>query len=287
MTKIVALHSSQSHSGQWRFLAKALRTLRAGSENDSTNARPSSAGVAFPVPEFVAADLVGYGKGAPLTKPVAEFRLADELAMLQNAHQFPENPFAAHTSCAPGGAEPVFLIGHSYGGAAALRWALTYPEQVQGLVLYEPVSFHVLAKNTPARQEIVDIARQMDERSNAEAAAAFVDYWNQPGYFAKLPEAARTMMIAQQTKVQADFHALIDEPTALAEYAAIQCPVVLFHGVQSPLSSRTVAENLANTLPNCIHLDVDAGHMAPLVAADKITPLLINALRSMQAIPEY
>lgn len=273
---IVALHSSQSHSGQWKSLSRAVRSELAA--------------------ELLAPDLVGYGQGAPLTKAAADFRLADELTALTAEvndglpNGLPEGlpnaaaqlPLAAQPGHELGpelGPEPVILVGHSYGGALALQWALRYPEQVKGLVLYEPVSFHVLPKNSAARTEIVGIAEQMDRLSAAEAAASFVDYWNTPGYFAKLPERARVQMIAQQSKVQADFHALIDEPTALADYASLQMPVVLVHGTESPLSSRAVAQCLADTIPHCLHLDVAAGHMAPLTQAALVNPTLVNGLR--------
>lgn len=38
------------------------------------------------------------------------------------------------------GAAPVVAVGHSYGGAVALRLALDYPEKVRGLVLLAPVT---------------------------------------------------------------------------------------------------------------------------------------------------
>ncbi|RUO21328.1 alpha/beta fold hydrolase [Aliidiomarina haloalkalitolerans] len=273
---IVALHSSQSHSGQWKNLHKALLVegLLAGSETadaGTTTASMVSKSTAQ-VHEFFAPDLIGYGRGAPVSKEAVDFRLADELAALTADSS--QLPFAARP-----GQEPVVLVGHSYGGALALQWALRYPEQVRGLVLYEPVSFHVLPADSPARAEIVAIAEQMDNLSLAEAAASFVDYWNTPGYFARLPERARSQMVTQQAKVQADFHALLDEATELADYAALRMPVVLVHGTESPLSSQTVAQCLAATIPHCLHLDVAAGHMAPLTQATVVNPLLVNGLR--------
>lgn len=38
------------------------------------------------------------------------------------------------------GGEPAVIVGHSFGGAVALRLALDYPERVKGLVLLAPVS---------------------------------------------------------------------------------------------------------------------------------------------------
>ena len=41
------------------------------------------------------------------------------------------------------GASPAHLVGHSYGGAVALRYALRYPQRVLSLSLYEPAAWHL------------------------------------------------------------------------------------------------------------------------------------------------
>lgn len=43
-----------------------------------------------------------------------------------------------------GGATPFHLIGHSYGGGVALRFALSHPAHLRSLVLIEPSCFHLL-----------------------------------------------------------------------------------------------------------------------------------------------
>jgi len=71
------------------------------------------------------------------------------------------------------------LIGHSYGGAIALKAALTRQDRLISLVLYEPVLFSVLMANAPqsdAVREIVavrdDTIRLVDEVNlNASALA--------------------------------------------------------------------------------------------------------------------
>lgn len=243
---IIALHSSQSHGGQWRALARQL---------------PSE--VSFQSP-----DLIGYGRAtsyASLAIPAAQFRLQDELNALQAAEVFPAR-------------EPVTLLGHSYGGALALKWALEHPSQVAQIVVYEPVAFHILDPKSTARREIEAVATAMESFSAAEACAHFVDYWNRPGYFAALPEVAQQLMISQQDKVSADFHALLDEPHALADYAALTCPVTLVVGRQSPLSSRTVAAELSRVISHAKTVEVMAGHMGPLTDARTVNPVLLDAL---------
>lgn len=250
----VALHSSQSHGGQWRALAREL---------------PASI-------QFDSPDLIGYGANMTFaqyqtqaTAPsLNDFRLSHELHELQQTAAWPKTP--------------VVLVGHSYGGALALHWARCFPQQVQALVLYEPVAFHLLPKQGSAFAEIQAVAEKMKRLTSAAACEHFVDYWNHAGYFRALPAKVQEFMIAQQPKVIADFHALLYEPAQLADYQTLHLPVYLLSGQRSPLSSRTVAQLLAANLPQVTHFEVAAGHMGPLTAPQLITPLLVSALLSIQ-----
>lgn len=241
MTQVVCFHSSQSSGAQWRPLLHSFKD---------------------PAPAVATPDLIGYGRTpVPLEGRAQDFRLADEITHLK-----------LHSDALQ--ARPLHLVGHSYGGALALKWAREHPQAVASVTLYEPVSFHVLGEDDPARAEITAVAAQMDTLSDAEAAALFVDYWNHPGYFAALPERVRRTMIAQQPKVNADFAALLHEPAGLQDYATVACPVLLLHGNDSPLSSRRVASLLGQTLPNCQEQGVAGGHMAPLTDASQVIPLM-------------
>lgn len=275
MADILCLHSSQSSGAQWRALKHALAQ-------------------AFPAAHVHTPNLVGYGRDQydAAHLPTQVFRLADEIEALL--------PLLEHTAVAAGafgteangavdGAElrdlpraPFHLIGHSFGGAVALRMARLLCQAgfpPTSVSVYEPVCFHVLPDSGPAREEIVAVAAEMEHSTTAEATAAFVNYWNQPGYFEGLPAKVQQGMIAKQVKVNADFAALLNEPAQLQDYAAIDCPVLLMHGSQSPQSSRTVASLLATVLPDCTEVEVEAGHMAPLTAPELVNPAVLDFLR--------
>lgn len=243
---VYCLHSSQSHGGQFRSLLKSL---------------PEGC-------EGIAPDLIGYGKGEPLTVSDTDFWLQTELDALEKQNKLPP--------------EGSVIVGHSYGGAIALRWARLmaekHPEQVKALILYEPVAFHILKPEEPGRAEIEAVAAKMKQHSEAQACEAFVDYWNKPGYFSRLPEKAQRFMISQQRKVTADFHALLEEPVAAEDYANIQCPVLLMHGQKSPMSSRSVVARLAEVLPACETAVVDSGHMGPLTHPNLVNPVILDRL---------
>lgn len=249
MSKVVALHSSQSRGSQWRGLAKALSSL--------------SIDLSTP-------DLIGYGAFAGQDLPSQPFRFSNEISAL-SAQGFTFD----QGSCV--------LVGHSYGGALALNIALQFPNIVKGLVLYEPVAFHVLADGSDAHKEIIDVAKAMEDKSIAQACEHFVDYWNYSGYFNALPATIQKLMVAQHAKVNLDFDALINQPTRLADYSELHCPVILFKGTQSPESSREVARLLTNTLPHVTTEEVDAGHMGPITHSQLVTPKLTQAITQLVA----
>src|SRR5215467_2435551 len=160
-TAVVCIHSSASTSGQWRPLIERLADR-------------------FRV---IAVDLYGSGKTAawPHDQPM---RLNDELALLSSVFRAAGDRF--------------HLIGHSYGGAIALKVALADPKRVRCLVLYEPVLFSLLVADSPesaAAREILalrdDTIRFVDQGNLNLAAQRFVDYWMGDGTWVATPEPRR------------------------------------------------------------------------------------------------
>src|SRR5688572_18112304 len=102
---VVCVHCSASSSRQWRPLVERRAARR----------------------RVLTVDLYGYGASPPW--PVGRgLTLLDEAGLLAPLYEV------------AGG--PVDLVGHSYGGAVALRAALADPSRVRSLVLFEPVLFN-------------------------------------------------------------------------------------------------------------------------------------------------
>src|SRR6185503_5658603 len=109
---VVCLHCSASTSGQWRPLIELLADRF----------------------HMIAPDLYGCGKSAPWPQERPMW-LDDQVALLAPAFERAGERF--------------HLVGHSYGGAIALKAALGLQRRLASLVLYEPVLFSVLLADAP------------------------------------------------------------------------------------------------------------------------------------------
>jgi pimeloyl-ACP methyl ester carboxylesterase len=237
---VALLHCSGSSAAQWRDLAALL--VRDG----------------FRV---VAPDLYGCGAtGAwPGRRPI---RIADHARMI------------AEVIRAQG--RQVHLVGHSFGGAVALRVALDFPELLHSLVLVEPVPFHVLRGTEPADRalyaEIRSVASAIFECTlsghGQKGMAHFVDYWNGEGAWKHLPDGLQARLTEQIGGIATNFTALFADMTSMAEYRGIDVPTLVLRGSESPGPARRVAELVARAVPHAALRTIHgAGHMLPLTHA--------------------
>jgi pimeloyl-ACP methyl ester carboxylesterase len=247
---VVCIHASASSSGQWRPLMERL----AGRFHS------------------LAVDLYGYGQSPPWPGE-RRLSLADEVQLLE--------PILESTG------DRFHLIGHSYGGAVALKAALVHSSRLRSLVLFEPVLFRLLAEDPrqPAAREIVavrdDTVAAVDRGDFDAAGARFVDYWMGTGAWATMPPARRQTVASVMPKVKAEWHAAFTEPTPLSAFAVLDVPTLCIVGSTSPASSRGVARLLAATLPSVTTLEIDGvGHMAPVTHPDRVNAVIERYLET-------
>ncbi|WP_374434733.1 alpha/beta fold hydrolase [Inhella sp.] len=240
---VVALHSSAASGRQWQ----AYREASAGRLN------------------WITPDLIGYGRDETWSSSVG-VTLDQEVDRLAPHLLLPGQSF--------------HLVGHSYGGAVALQFALRHPRAVRSLTLYEPVRFAALrqAGLQSEWREIRSLAARVRQRSLAGdwqgAARAFLGFWS------GRPEDAldaRTVMSvgARCPKVCADFDALFNDTVPLRLLGALQMPVRLLVGSESPAPARAVAQVLELAMPQADLQELPGlDHLAPLRASAGLQSLL-------------
>lgn len=188
-------------------------------------------------------------------------------------------------------AEPVHLVGHSYGGALALHIARHRPERLKSLSLIEPSAFHLLLGGTSVDEALLreitavaaDVNRALRSGNHWAGMSRFVDYWSGKGTWDGMPEEVRAKLTACLAKVSLDFHALLWDEGRLTDFANLDIPTLVLRGSLAHPPSRRIVDKLADTLPRVQTAVVDgAGHMAPITHPDAVNEHIANHLIGAQ-----
>jgi pimeloyl-ACP methyl ester carboxylesterase len=239
---VVLLHSSLSSKSQWSDLAARL------------------------APRFrvIALDLCGYGDN-PMPAASRPFSIDDEVRLVADRLDRLVPPQVR-----------VHVVGHSYGGMVALRFAERHRGRVASLSLYEPVAFGVLDRTDPALTEVKRVAECVQQLLRAglrlQAAEIFVDFWNGAGSFGRLAQPAKLGVARNIGKVPFDFKAAMAWPSDAAGVRSIAAPTMLLTGDHSPAIGQHIVQRLSRSLPKRYVGRIDAGHMGPVTAPHLVNP---------------
>ena len=242
---VVCMHASASSSTQWRALSEALSDR-------------------FRV---VAVDLYGCGRTAawPQQRPLG---LDDEVALLEPVWR---------------SAGPRFhIVGHSYGGAVALKAALTHGKRVASLTVYEPVLFGVLAEREPNGAAAAEIAAVRDDTrrliaiNDLEAAAGrFGSYWLGHDAWAALDPVRRAAMAVAMPSVMPQWQAAFADAISLQDFGQLSLPVQLLNGADSTPAARAVLRWIGSTLPQGLTQELPGcGHLGPVTMPERVNPVI-------------
>jgi len=250
---VLCLHSNAASSSQWRALMDLLA----------------------PRYRVLAVDSYGSGK-SPDWPSDRVIRLADEVALLQ--------PVLAAL-----GPEPLYVVGHSYGAAIALRLALEQPQRVSALALYEPTLFSLIEAERRAPND-ADGIRNAVARAGAAlnagdpdaAAREFIDYWISEGSWQATPESRKPAIVASIANVRRWSHALFTEPSRLDAFRALTMPILYLTGDRSTAAAHGVARRLLPVLPHVRHEEMRGlGHMGPITHADEVNAVIAAFLDAL------
>ncbi|MCU6498629.1 alpha/beta hydrolase [Rugamonas sp. A1-17] len=228
----------------------------------------------------IAVDLLGYG-ASPFPADV------DAGYVHTLAHEVDAVNAAIASRLEPG--EAFHLIGHSFGGASALHMARRMPERVLSLTLFEPVAFHLLPAQHPARAEIAGVVERINAcgpQQDRDATRIFIDYWNRAGAFDAAPPAAQDKMTGMIAKVRLDFQALLGEAATMDDLSALTMPSLVMSGAHSPASTRLLVEALGTALPNATVMQTRGAHMAPITHGAAVNPAIVNFLADAEVIAD-
>jgi pimeloyl-ACP methyl ester carboxylesterase len=210
----------------------------------------------------VAADLYGHGERAAWDGH-RRFTLADEAAFFEAL--LPDEP-------------PVHLVGHSYGGAVALRIAANNRTRVRSLVLYEPAIWGTLSElcwGEPPTLEIEavrDDTLRLLEAGRVEAAAGrFIDYWSGDGAWAATPEDRRPRLLAAIRSLRESWPATFAERWSPSALRSLDVPCLLLTGTRSTAAARHAVTLLRELLGNARVVSLEGlGHMGPLTHPERV-----------------
>jgi pimeloyl-ACP methyl ester carboxylesterase len=155
----------------------------------------------------------------------------------------------------------VDLVGHSWGGTLALRFAIDHPDSVRRIVVldaplppFDPAEVASMIDEVDAEQ--LERMLALDHRQLTDLAARLAAGRGRRA----ARRADRLRHLREQTSVTADL--LAEPPLAAVDLAALARPVACVYGSTSPFRPR--ADELADALPDARVVELEGGHLLPL-----------------------
>jgi pimeloyl-ACP methyl ester carboxylesterase len=186
---IMLVHSSISGARQWRRLMDELQAR-------------------FRVR---AVNLYGYGKTPPWPGETTQ-SLADQARLVEAA--------------LPAGVEEIHLVGHSFGGAVAMKVAARLGGRVKKLVLLETNPFYLLAQNghADAFAEAIELRNCIKHFGGlgewTTAAERFADYWGGAGTWQAMSPERRAAFAEALKPNFFEWDAVMTETTSAEQWAS-------------------------------------------------------------------
>jgi len=180
-------------------------------------------------------------------------------------------------------AASIDMVGHSYGGATALRLMLQNPGLVRRFVVIEPMLLNLLvdAGEDDVLADLYVMAKGFlhDVEAHGPEAAwkTFLDFRNGEGSWEGYPEKTRSNFLHRTQGHVANLKSNMKNQTPVAELATIATPTLAIKTEDATSFDGRMVEILAGAMPNCTLLTMaDAGHMVPLTHPERTAEVVLG-----------
>ena len=222
----------------------------------------------------IAPDFFGDGKSPPV-RTDRVFTEEDEVELLQ--------PLLDVSA-------PFHLVGHSYGGAIATWIALTQPDKVRSLILYEPALWGMLETNWPGEAGTREIASVRDALMTRVAAGdidgaseGFIDYWMGEGSWARAPIERRPAMASGCAACAFKWQRWLSFPLHVSRLPSLPRNILLLTGSHTTEAAKSVVRHLREHVQNLRVVELDGpGHMGPITHAKLVNHEIQTFLFALQ-----
>lgn len=182
--------------------------------------------------------------------------------------------------------EPIHLVGWSYSGGMVLRAAMTLPDLVRTVTVYEPSLNSILPDTVQNKALLLAFgqgfavayaAAKAGDGANAMPMAVEFVLGMEKGGFKTLDPRIQAMLIENAHTMIPDFDAPTPEPLTCAQIGGISCPVLLIVGAQTLPHYKLVAAKVLTCLPNATLAELlGVGHGGPWQAGPRFVRLVLD-----------
>ena len=249
---VILIHSSVSGNQQWRSLTEALMDRY----------------------RVLAINLFGYGDTTPWPENTAQ-SLADHADLVL--------AFCGNLG------DQVHMVGHSFGGAVALKAALGLGQKITGLVLLEPNPFYLLSHHgrETAYEEVKTLRDHVKKYGAAgdwyKVAERFADYWVGDGAWDSMSQTRRSSFIEAMPPNFFEWDGVMNETTTIDTWAALKVKTLVVHAADTKRPIRKIVELFEEACPHWIFKEIpEGGHMAPLFQPNLLNPIIRKYLDAIE-----
>jgi pimeloyl-ACP methyl ester carboxylesterase len=150
------------------------------------------------------------------------------------------------------GPAPAHVVASSFGGSTALGLAARRPELIRSVVAHEPPLVAIVAGDSAVAATEASVRAVIARAEACDAEGAAAQFTEEvalgPGWWARLPGPVRAMMIANASIVAEEMRDPDFGSVDLEGLAAVNVPILLTRGDQSPAWFRGIVDELARAV---------------------------------------